>query len=148
MRCMTAARHLSKKVQALLFRACSCVDSTSCSLSALLLPSTVFVTRCGSSKLIRSGAGALFLGAGGGLVAVGEVVSCVLSGSKVATRSLRMSSMQRSIRRANSTRRAGVSRTELSDAPSSFVLFGASPEMALAKLENMLYYEGSSKFNG
>jgi hypothetical protein len=39
-------------------------------------------------------------------------------------------------------------RTELSDAPSSFVLFGASPEMALAKLENMLYYEGSSKFNG
>jgi hypothetical protein len=80
-----------------------------------------------------------FVGTAEGFVDFVWLVSCVLSGSKVSARSVRIESMHSSIRRASSTRRAGVSRTEVSEAPSSFG--GPSdpaPEIAPATLENML----------
>jgi hypothetical protein len=69
-------------------------------------------------------------------------VSFVLLGSKVASRSLLIESTQSSTRRASSTRRVGVSRTELSEAPSLFLvlpepLLGAAP----VAFENMLRYQ-------
>jgi hypothetical protein len=64
--------------------------------------------------------------------------SGLLYGSNVAVISVRMASMLKSTRSANSTRSVGVSRTDVSDAPSSLVvLSGALPDIALAKFENM-----------
>jgi hypothetical protein len=137
MRCITAARHLSKKVRALLLRACICIVSTSRCRCSMPFCSATGVSFCGSSKLIRSWVGGF--GVGSGLVAVEDFVSVVLIGSKVARRSLRMESMQSSTNRANSTRWAGVSRTELSEAPSCLVVSSApAPDKAPATLENIL----------
>jgi len=137
MRCMTPPRHLSRNVRALLRNACICVDSMSRCLALLAAFAATDASSCGSSKLIRFCDA--FGGADGGLVAVEGFVSWVLSGSNVAIRSARIESMQSSMRRASSTRRAGVSRTEVSEAPSSFgALSGPAPDMAPATLESML----------
>jgi hypothetical protein len=102
--------------------------------------SAVLGAGCGSSKLIRSCEG--FFGGGVGRGEVDASVSFVLLGSKVASRSLLIESTQSSTRRASSTRRVGVSRTELSEAPSLFLvlpepLLGAAP----VAFENMLRYQ-------
>ena len=135
MRCITLARHLSKNVKALRRKACIWVESCSCDLS---LEGEGLIAVClGSSRLIRSGVGVLVLGADDRLATEG-FDSGLLYGSNVAVISVRMASMLKSTRSANSTRSVGVSRTDVSDAPSSLlVLSGALPDIALAKFENM-----------
>jgi hypothetical protein len=65
-------------------------------------------------------------GAGAGLVAFEDFALVDRFESKVASKSLRMESIHSSTNSANSTRRVGVSRTELSEAPSSLLAFPES----------------------